>query len=101
MTDKERAKWKLIVTKDEGVQDVSYYYTHNEVQYPESRAQNAGFKTQVVNLDHQRNWMRLRTKELVERVRTGMATTQDAYMIEKFVFDHNEALHEEEKFLED
>ena len=52
------------------------------------------------NLDHQRKWWKLRTEELLQRVRTGMATTQDAIMIEKFVFDYNQMLPEPEKFLD-
>jgi hypothetical protein len=100
MTKQEKPVWKLIVFKPDG-EDVSYFYTHTEVQYPESIAQNAGFRTQVVNLTHQRDWMRLRTKELIDRIKSGMTTMQDGYMVEKFVYDHNDALPKEEKFLED
>ena len=95
----EQPTWKLIVKKPDG-DDVSYYYTHHEMQFPESRAQNAGFKTAVVNLEYQRKWWKLRTEELIERVRTGMATMQDATMIEKFVFDYNDVLPDEEKFID-
>lgn len=96
MTDKH--SWKLVVEKPEG-DDVTYYYTHNEMLFPESRAKAAGFPTKTVDIDYQRKWWAARTKELVERVRTGMATTDDALMIEKFVGLYNNLLHDSERFL--
>lgn len=96
----EEYRWKLVITDDDGREQTSYYYTHNEVEFPEKRARQRGWKTQVHDLDHQRKWWKLRTEELLQRVRSGMATTQDALMIEKFVFDYNELLPEPEKFLD-
>lgn len=100
MTEHEEYKWKLVITDEGGKEQSSYYYTHQELEFPEQRAKQRGAKTQVHNLDHQRKWWKLRTEELLQRVRTGMATTQDAIMVEKLVWDLNDRLPDAEKFLD-
>ena len=65
MTEPEEYKWKLVITDEGGKEQSSYYYTHQELEFPEQRAKQRGAKTQVHNLDHQRKWWKLHTEKLL------------------------------------
>jgi len=98
MTD--RPEWKLVLTDPNGRVQTRYFETWRDLEYPMQRAEQTGCQTQTRNIKQARQYLRETTEQLIERARTGMTTTQDAILIEKLVFEFNEHLPDEEKFLE-